>query len=273
MSDARRKYESDGYHVARGIVAAEKIDAFLRTFADVAALQPELQFPIVSTLGYGPLRRINGFMQDPVFDVHSLGWLRDEFSPIAETALEMMTCDGLKEQLLALDGSDAHTLVMSTFVDRSSGTAPHQDCYYLDSDPQRRLTAAWIALEDIAPEAGRFYVISGSHKKHFDLTAEQLGDSKSYEKLLADYVAARAGDLYSPELKKGDVLFWNSGTVHGAYKPSSETTSRKSFTVHYIPNSVNFVRHYNAEKLTHSGTFARNGIVCRVDRLTAKMPA
>lgn len=42
-------------------------------------------------------------------------------------------------------------------------TWPYQDTYYLDAEEIGRMTAAWIAFEDIAPGARRFFVFPESH--------------------------------------------------------------------------------------------------------------
>jgi phytanoyl-CoA dioxygenase PhyH len=48
--------------------------------------------------------------------------------------------------------------------DANTATPAHQDWWYLDSIPNGHLLAAWIALEDIEEDAGRFYVIPQTHK-------------------------------------------------------------------------------------------------------------
>jgi phytanoyl-CoA hydroxylase len=272
MSEARLKYEADGCFLGRALVPAASIDRFMQVFATSVLPNPQLQLPLVRTLDYGPLRQKNGFMQDPILDIHSLASLDPALGPLADAALEIITAEGIRSQIQALHGCAGQTLVMSTFVDRSSGTAPHQDCYYIDSDPPRHLTAAWIALEDIATEAGRFYVLPKSHKTFFTLDEAQQQSNLPYETMIADYLSSRSEQVWAPEMRKGDVLFWNSGTIHGAFKPSDDAHSRKSFTVHFIPDGVQFVRNHNAEKLRYVDNFMHNGVRCRVDRLTAPAP-
>ena len=51
---------------------------------------------------------------------------------------------------------------------------------YLDSEKIGNLTAAWVALEEIKADAGRFFLCSGSHK----IDLKKLNDliSKGVEK-------------------------------------------------------------------------------------------
>jgi phytanoyl-CoA hydroxylase len=37
-------------------------------------------------------------------------------------------------------------------------TWPHQDTYYLNAEEIGRMTAVWVATEDIGPGAGQFFV-------------------------------------------------------------------------------------------------------------------
>ena len=49
------------------------------------------------------------------------------------------------------------------YFDGNPVTWPHQDIYYLDAEEIGRMTSAWVAVEDIAPDAGRFFVYPKSH--------------------------------------------------------------------------------------------------------------
>jgi phytanoyl-CoA hydroxylase len=45
---------------------------------------------------------------------------------------------------------------------------------------------------------------------------------------------------HAPALKTGDVLFWNSRTIHGSLPTIDERYSRKSLTCHYVPQNMKF---------------------------------
>jgi phytanoyl-CoA hydroxylase len=46
--------------------------------------------------------------------------------------------------------------------------------------------------------------------------------------------------VYAPAMKKGDVLFWNSRTIHGSLPTQDEKFSRRSLTAHYMPSEYTF---------------------------------
>lgn len=49
-----------------------------------------------------------------------------------------------------------------------------------------------------------------------------------------------ADRVSAPALQKGDVLFWNSRTVHGALPTIDPAFSRKSITAHFLPSEYPF---------------------------------
>ena len=50
------------------------------------------------------------------------------------------------------------------YFESSKGTPAHYDHCFLDAlEEDKEMYGAWIALEDIAESAGRFYVYPGSH--------------------------------------------------------------------------------------------------------------
>jgi phytanoyl-CoA hydroxylase len=53
---------------------------------------------------------------------------------------------------------------------------------------------------------------------------------------IKEYVEVNQNEIHAPALNKGDVLFWNSGTVHGSLKTINPNYSRKSLTAHYLPS-------------------------------------
>jgi phytanoyl-CoA hydroxylase len=107
------------------------------------------------------------------------------------------------------------------------------------------MTAAWFAVEDIKPGAGRFFVYPKSHL--FDM-AKNGGDfdvafnHARYKELVRRVIEEQGFECRSPALNKGDVLFWNGKTIHGSLDTPELQFSRKSFTGHYIPKSHRFLQ-------------------------------
>jgi phytanoyl-CoA hydroxylase len=120
------------------------------------------------------------------------------------------------------------------------------------------LLAGWFALEDIHEEAGRFYVLPKSHTLSFELSDDEKKMNSRYVKKLMSYVDSHQDEISAPALQKGDVLFWNSGTIHGALKTLNQKHSRKSLTGHYLPSQYQFGNLYRVdpkvvEYATHEG--------------------
>ena len=78
--------------------------------------------------------------------------------------------------------------VMSMLFGRKSGTPGHQDAYYLSSLPEGRIHAAWVALEDIGPNDGRFWVLNESSRSVMSLSGGEVGSADAYEAKIKQYV-------------------------------------------------------------------------------------
>ena len=135
-------------------------------------------------------------------------------------------------------------IIQSMFFEGNSATHEHQDTYYLDSENIGNLTAAWIALEEIKAEAGRFFVCSGSHKidiKKLKNYNQVLSKHDLYIDELISICKENNFTFKAPYLDKGDVLFWNSKTLHGSLNSQSNTNSRSSITLHAISEKDKFL--------------------------------
>jgi phytanoyl-CoA hydroxylase len=104
------------------------------------------------------------------------------------------------------------------------------------------MTAAWVALEDIDPAATRFFIVPGSQDFDGEFSEEEIwGPEKHYTTRMSKILKERYDNQVTiPEMKAGDVLFWNSRTIHGSLEGSDPTKSRLSLTAHYIPNGFGF---------------------------------
>src|SRR5262249_6961195 len=145
-----------------------------------------------------------------------------------------------------LVGDRATKVVQSMYFEGNPTTWAHQDTYYLDSADIGRMTAAWIAVEDIKPGAGRFFVYPGSHK--IDV-ARNGGDfdiafnHDRYKQLVVDLIRRLKLRCHAPALRKGDVLFWAAKTIHGSLETRQPQHSRSSITAHMIPASTDFLQY------------------------------
>lgn len=107
------------------------------------------------------------------------------------------------------------------------------------------MTAAWFAMEDIAPGAGRFFVYPKSHLIDMEKNGGNFDiafNHARYKKLVIDVIRRHGLECRAPALHKGDALFWAAKTIHGSLRTTQPERSRSSITTHYIPDSSRFLQ-------------------------------
>lgn len=182
-----------------------------------------------------------GFVMNPILNLQSLnpknfGSLRSNFekSIVSNSQLSKAT-----ESLLG----EKPRIVQSMYFEGNSATWEHQDSYYLDDEVPGKMTAAWIALEDIAIDAGRFFVCPKSHLYDYsDMNIENniATNHEGYILSIVNLIKEKNFDIRAPRLSQGDVLFWNSMTIHGSLDTIHSSMSRSSITFHAIRTSSKF---------------------------------
>ena len=149
---------------------------------------------------------------------------------------DAISCIQISEILETISGVKEFINWQNMLFDKSTGTLDHADTWYLDTKPRGAMIAAWIALEDIHPDAGRFFVYPESHKLNLtENLTNKIKDQYEYAKFINEYVQKNNLVKFAPPLEKGDVLFWHPFTIHGSWNQKSELYSRKSVTAHYHP--------------------------------------
>ena len=138
---------------------------------------------------------------------------------------------------------DKPLIVQSMYFEGNSATWEHQDSYYLDDEDIGQMIAGWVALEDINVYAGRFFVCPKSHLFDYaqmDFSNIITKNHSSYIKNIVKIVKDNNYEVKAPKLDKGDILLWNSLTIHGSLDSQSELNSRSSITFHAIKSSSKF---------------------------------
>lgn len=228
-------YDAEGYVIVKNLIPAKFIDE-VSTRYKKEILPSKTRFYRQNTNKYEKnVITEQGFVKQAFLDVHDY----TEYPEFSLATKELFFCKEITQALSQITGFSDFNLMQSMLFDANAGTAPHQDWWYLDTVPNGNLTAAWIAMEDIQEEAGRFYVIPKTTS--VDLRNGDL-DLPHNEWLVRvkNYFETHRKDVFAPALKKGDVLFWNSRTIHGALPTVDHKFSRKSLTAHYIPSHFQF---------------------------------
>ena len=140
---------------------------------------------------------------------------------------------------------DSPKIVQSMYFEGNSATWEHQDSYYLDSETVGEMAAAWIALEDIAAKAGRFFICPKSHRLKLEDHNLYNNIAENHEKYIQSVVKRIQDDkleIRAPVMNQGDALFWNAWTIHGSLDSHDTHRSRSSITCHAIPQTKRFLQ-------------------------------
>ena len=175
-----------------------------------------------------PLLDQFGNQRNSIHNPHLLG-LNYLFSSLIE---QIILHENISKCLTDFTGSDKHVWYQSMFFDKSTGTKLHQDTWYLDTNPNGKLVGVWIALEDIEETAGPFCIYSNSDTSKLDpldFDFENLDSDFNFKSAFPDAVR------YDFTARAGDILIWDSLSIHGALLPDNEAKTRKSITAHFYP--------------------------------------
>jgi phytanoyl-CoA hydroxylase len=229
-------YEENGYVVFRNLIPLELIDNLLEIYNQeiVTSTTPFFR----QSTGTYEVNHLNefGYVTQSFLDIHDY----EKYSRFSKAAKEIFCSKKIQEALKQITGYESFNLMQTMLFDANTETQAHQDWWYLDSVPNGYLTGIWIALEDINEKAGRFYVIPKTNKNpDFHSDKPNISLSEWLERI-KEYVSSHQQDIMAPELKKGDVLCFNSKTIHGSLSTISSRFSRKSLTAHYIPQGYQF---------------------------------
>jgi phytanoyl-CoA hydroxylase len=255
-TEAIKAYYSEyGYVVVRRLVPVEAVENANALFD--REILPSKRF-IYRQATANPERHVwtpNGFMLNSLLNLQSLD--PRHFGGFRRASQQVLTDTGLQGIVKGLLG-EAGKLVQSMYFHGNPVTWPHQDTYYLDSEHLGSMSAAWIAAEEIAPGAGRFFVYPGSHKidmqkngGDFDIAFHH----DRYKQLVRDIIRDQGLRCRAPALAAGDVLFWHARTIHGSLPTTQPERSRRSFTAHYIPHSHRLISWQSTFKKLEHGVF------------------
>lgn len=236
IEDAHKYYAENGYVVFRNVISQKKIDDLLKHYADFIVPSKHPFFRQNTNKYEQNILTPHGYVRQSFLDIHDY----KKFTEFSRLAKEIFFDQNLQDALSSTTKKATHNLVQSMLFDANAETIPHQDNWYLDSVPNGHLLGAWIALEDIEEKSGRFYVIPKSQRCNFLGEEGKALKISKWIKRISDYTEENRSRIEAPALRKGDVLFWNSATVHGALPTQDPRYSRKSLTAHFLPDGYAF---------------------------------
>lgn len=251
LHDARDYLIEHGYTVVRGLIPRELCEAANERVRDELAHYPGYLYR--QTTANPEVHAFNdrGFMMNPIQNVQDVPTA--QLGRFRRATLDVLTHERV-QALLDVLYDEPGKLVQSMYFQGNTATWAHQDTYYLDSEVIGDMVAGWFALEDIHPGAGRFYVYPGSHRLDMEKNGGDFDYAfhhDRYKQLVKDIIRRLELRCVAPALGQGDVLFWNSKTIHGSLETLAAERSRASLTAHYIPESARFLQFQSRIKGLH----------------------
>ncbi len=235
--DIRKYYRTNGYVIRRNVIPPELCDEVHAAFENEIKAHKGFIYRQASANPEKHNLTAHGHMLNAVMNIQDLETSR--FGRFQKLGMELLTHRNIRAALDILMQVEP-VLAQTMFFEGNPATWPHQDKDYLDSNKPGAMVAAWIAVEDIKPGAGRFYVYPGSHNIDIEKIGSDVNiilDREAYKKLVVDTINQYNLTCTAPAMKKGDVLFWHGKTIHGSLPTTQPEYSRSSFTAHYIPDT------------------------------------
>ena len=236
INQLRGEYLENGYLIIRNLICPNLIDNCLAEIENC-----KKNPPLVYTQSTHKWQNLEvdeyNLIKESILNPSTLGTIK----PLSKSIKKIIYSPEVYDQLENLFDKSKLSKICSwqdMLFDRSTGTIPHIDSWYLDTYPRGNLIGAWFALEDIQKENGSFYVFPKTHNLNWSNTFGMSHEEfVKHIKIYTEKHLSQKKELY---LKKGDVVFWNSLLIHGSTKQIQEGLSRKSLTSHYFyfPNEL-----------------------------------
>jgi phytanoyl-CoA dioxygenase PhyH len=230
-----RKFAEDGYFIMPIDLTAE----------DAAAIDHDVDtlwstWPRNVAFAYdSPPRRFSEAIpaehRKPRYRIH-------ELHSASDTALRLYL-DAKIHRYASLILGETAVATQSLYFEFGSQQALHRDSVVVPTPEFGRLVAAWIALEDIAPESGPLAYVPGSQKLPFyefgpgrhvyDPSAHTAEDVEAAMRFYAEELERSKLPEKHFVARRGEVLIWHSALTHGGAQPADPQRTRKSFVVHF----------------------------------------
>ena len=174
------------------------------------------------------------------------------FHRTSEAALKLGASPFLMKFLDLVFGKKAGIYTSLTF-EYGTEQPIHRDSPFFHTFPVNYFVGAWIALEDIAPDAGPLMYVPGGHRVTIDQHAIYKSVSENAPGSDRAALIMRALDIYNGDtilassaiappkvalLRKGDLAVWHAMLPHGGAPALDKTKTRRSIVFHCAPEAM-----------------------------------
>ncbi len=242
----REKFRENGYFIAKSIISEKKINAVLETIFRIyfkynpSSKLRDLQEPWNSDLFHEEIIKFR--KSDP--KRFSLLYDSSQTSvPLLELLSEelILKCSANLLDIKNNELSITETMIrMDAPSDKRNIAGWHQEISYLRNNG----LVVWIPLSDITPDLGRVQVCPKSHRE-CELKVVQNKNlpsgvsNVSCDEIEPEYVAKYS--IMDVDIKKGDVLFFNTKLFHRSGVNTSNRIRFSCNTHHAISTAEDFV--------------------------------
>jgi phytanoyl-CoA hydroxylase len=216
-------YGMSGYAILRGALPDD----------DVATLNDELLQLIRGTLGHldgapAPAGRTDEELLRSVLCVH----MPHKISPLFRA---VMRHPAITAALTSIIGPDIKAMQSMAFVKAAGkpGQAWHQDEAHIPTRDQS-LTAAWIALDEAAPDNGGLWAIPGSHRDGIVYPDREIDDARFDCTKEAHRFPYPDQDAVPLIAAAGDVILFSGHLLHRSLPNRRATGLRRALVFHYM---------------------------------------
>jgi phytanoyl-CoA hydroxylase len=237
LEEAQKYYVENGYCIIRNIFSNDVCDRIRKLWhKEVKSFNGHIYRQATAKSEKNKYNQ-SGWVMNPILNLQSLN--PRHHGELRKCATDLVLCAAeMRQALLVLLGHKPK-IVQSMYFEGNSETWEHQDTYYLDAENLGTMVAAWVALEDIDADAGRFFICPKSHL--IDVGRQSKSDNVAtnhnvYIKKIVEIIKNQNMEIRAPKLNQGDVVFWNARTIHGSLASQGAANSRSSITLHAIPS-------------------------------------
>jgi ectoine hydroxylase-related dioxygenase (phytanoyl-CoA dioxygenase family) len=233
LAQMQATFDAEGMLILPSFFPAQMIDTVLAVTEQVRRLRPA--DAVLDDLDTGE-RTVLALLSPEAAESH---WMKLYDLHLGVPHVQALA---LAAELTALLGAllrQEAVLCHSLYLPMGSAQSLHADTLYMTPRTPGHLIAAWVALEDVHPDAGPLLYMKGSHKlpryRFSDGTHHEVDGEQTAWKAAA-YGAAAAAGLRTETFhgRKGDVLIWAADLLHGGAEIRDRSLTRRSFVFHYF---------------------------------------